>query len=267
MLNEDAKKKLATEILEEVLSDPQARGTLNKVLHDLLATDEGEPVPVYGATSTERYGSFLCEFMPQAAAERMIEECEHIFDEQEVSSEGGERLKITESRTVRENHERIIREMAKLAVFTLLTNARAKLTAALWLNFEESVTTARATLVSMIAELLRLSSIDATADVRDEVTRLTKLAAEEEKKHVTRLLKSHRRLVVEGRRGPKPKVTTYRVRALLAEHGRIPAERMAELLSCDVTAVKDWARSTEWGTWRAARAALLTQVKKGEFKF
>ena len=48
-------------------------------LHEVRITDEGELVPVYGGTSPEGYGSFLCEYMPLAAIKKLVAKCEELL--------------------------------------------------------------------------------------------------------------------------------------------------------------------------------------------
>jgi DNA-binding transcriptional regulator YiaG len=67
---------------------------------------------------------------------------------------------------------------------------------------------------------------------------------------------------LETRRAGRPaKVETEHVKELLRQHGKVTQERMAELLSCDLKSVANWAERTSWGTWTKARAALLAQIQ------
>ncbi len=84
MLTDEEVASLAKELLKESIDqvltwDPD-------YFHEIYEMDEGELVPVYGATSVEGYGSFLCEYMPLEVIKKIIRDSERIFDEFEIVS-------------------------------------------------------------------------------------------------------------------------------------------------------------------------------------
>src|SRR5688572_26463826 len=76
MLTDSEVDTLARAILTRIVEDPRA----SLIFHDVIIKGNDEPVPVYGATSEQGYGSFLCEFMPLAAIKQIIIGCEKLFD-------------------------------------------------------------------------------------------------------------------------------------------------------------------------------------------
>ena len=62
-------------------------------------------------------------------------------------------------------------------------------------------------------------------------------------------------------RGRRLKIKTADVMKVLRERGFITRAATAEALDCDEGTVTAWAKSTEWGDWRKARVALLSQIK------
>lgn len=266
MSDEATTKKLTVNILTEVMTDPEGRKVLQRVFHELRVMSDGELVPVYGGTSAKGYGSFLCEFMPQAAVEKLVAECGVIFDEFEVwDKTGHRRVKLKDRPGFAEQRDWFVQEMAEIAVHTLLTNFLDKLREALRMNFEESRAVAHATLAVMLSAGFEHIGVKSKADAREDIAALQRMAATAEKKHAARLIGFWPQVAVEGRKGRPPgssKVTTARVRNVLRKYPHASAESMAEFLYCQESTITRWAKSTEWKTWSKAKRALLEKIKE-----
>jgi hypothetical protein len=270
MLSDEDKERLAKEAIAEMLNNPQAAQTLALYCHGFSFTDDGEPEPSYGATSTDGYGSYLCDYWPMAAVVKLVGECERMYDECLLSRKADSRSGVVETLRLKDapqsfhdkNRAWIISRMLEISVHNLFTNMRHKLNAALWLNFEESKIAAEGTL-GTLASLALARTHKTNVDARARIARLSNDLAKEERRHLKAMLSGLPRVLTEDRRGPKPRVTTERVRELLAEHGKVSKDKAAELLDCAPRTITDWATSTEWKTWTAARAALLGELKTG----
>jgi len=264
MREEDQNEVLAREILEDVLSGDE-EGFPAAAFSLLLETPDGEPIPVYEEASAEGHGAFSCKYAPLEAVVKIVGECARIVDEFTVNDPRGGRLRIGAMFTPAQR-DILIRGAAASATHVLLVNMQERVRAAVVKNFKDSMIIANAHLAALVSNTLQeMGAGDVEISALAGLDKAAREAAEEERKHLEELLEWLRpRLVITAPLGRPPKVTTDRVKAVFAKRGKVTKEKLASKLNCSVTAITNWARSTEWGTYRDARAALLTQIENGK---
>lgn len=271
-MTEDDAKRIAADVVAEMLNDPRTAETLTLVCHDLWFTECGEPVPVYGAESAAGYGAYSCEYWPTMAAEKLVEECERIYDGQVLTRKAGgkvaERMRLKDLPAEFNDKYRaeIIGLMRELAIRHLFTNLRAKLNMALWLNYEEAKAIAGGVLGLMLSRALESSYGAADVDGREVLRDLVNECADKERRHLKESFSALPGVIAEGRRGRRKgpqTITTDVVRGILRGKPRASAATVARFFDREESAVKRWAKGAGWKNWKAAKAALLKEIKTG----
>ncbi len=180
MSDNEPREAIARAILDNVLDRLCQQGEPSKVLHDVLETDSGEPVPRYGATSEEGYGSFLCEYMPVKAVEKIVEECERIFDKataavylkdeaRHIQVHLADRLNTASVRS------KIIAQMAWVATYNLILRMRERLCNVLQESLEDSLITGETALYSLVNKhVLNAGATNAKIDPRIDIAKLAR---------------------------------------------------------------------------------------------
>lgn len=270
MLTDKERRRLAAETIAEMVEDPKMASVLARVCEDFSFMENGEPEPVYGATSEDGYGSYSCDYWPMAAVEKLTEECERMYDEFTIRrTEGGA---VAETRRLDElpksfndkYRPEILGWMRKMAVNNLFVNMRSRLNFALWLNFEESKLVAQGLLASTMASLLaRLYEDEPRADARASIAELVGKVTEEEKRHLMQIHARLPRVTLEGRRGPKAVTDAGVRRALRALGADASKAKVAAHLGREESAVKRWLSGSKWKTWAEAKRGLLERRPTG----
>jgi hypothetical protein len=208
---------LARAIIARILEDPRARAS--GIFDKVLLTEEGEFVPVYGATSYEGYGSFLCEFMPLAAVRRIIIESERLFDEFSIQlsdTESGiqveKRLNVA---TSDEDRQSAIKTMAEVASLHLIESFRVRLCELLEDAVSESSIIANAALASVVAQYMKRTEAEAveiTADARPDLEQALKAANAKRRALLVRYINLLPNILAERGRGAPAKSPIQRQR-------------------------------------------------------
>jgi len=203
---------LAREVIARIVEDPRAAFLFHKV----LLTDSGELVPVYGATSEENFGSFLCEFMPHASIRRIISDAEKIFDEftiQARDTKTGEIVPYNVSQMYAEDRESVIRIMVDCAVLHLIQSFRFRLCELLEEAVTESAIISNATLASLVALRLKDANIgNFTGDARSDIDAALKAASDKRRALLIRYVQALPNVIAQRRRGAPAKSPKQRQR-------------------------------------------------------
>ena len=201
--------------------DTRARDLLTRIINDIndwpvsplektLETESGELIPVYGASSTEGYGSFRCEYMPLDAIKKMLFECERIYGEFEIIISDkltGESVKKSVSEIdTPENRATAISLMSYCATLHLISYFRIKVCGLL----EECVRDCELIAESALAALLsagysevlagEITPDQITADARTEIEKAAKRVAEQKRVLLRKAIRGLPNVIAE--RGP-----------------------------------------------------------------
>lgn len=181
MLTDAEVDSLAREILTEVIAE--INDWNGPPFEDIEETEDGEPIPIFGATSEEGYGSFRCEYMPLAAVKKIVVECERIFDNFTVRVSGIPSGKSVEQRIseghLPESRSTSIRSMAACSVMHLLASFRERMCDVLEENVKDCEVIAESLLASVVGEQVkRAVAGKVTADVRSDIEKAAERVAE-----------------------------------------------------------------------------------------
>lgn len=203
MSDTKSREVLAKEIFEKCIQMWVEKGQPPEVFQGMGQLN-GEPCLVYGAQSTKGYGGFLCQYLPIKAVEKIIAECERMFDLAEFDyvdevEDGESRPPLDKGEEVR---EKIIREMAELATQVFLWGMRSTLVEAIKDHFRDAMFMAQATLVNDMGEFLgggkvSLQSVNARGMIDDLVTR----AANRKREYYVGLLGAFPKIIAEKKPG------------------------------------------------------------------
>ena len=120
---------LARELLADAIHTVNAWDS--NFFHEVLQLPDGELIPIYGGTSEEGFGSYLCEFMPLATVKTIIVESEKIHDEFVLSLDTKENLSDHNKRILKDTYskgrDRSIRLMARTTTLHLIAFFHARL--------------------------------------------------------------------------------------------------------------------------------------------
>jgi hypothetical protein len=260
----DDSKKLARELLEHLFTT--SGESLSRNLFELLTDAAGYPLPVYGGESNEGLGAFECTFWPLPAFERIVQESRQRVSDFVLTGRtpAGEKERVRLGDRFNETAlENFARVLAVNAGFALLATMNAHLTAAFEDNFDEAMLSGTLAFSAFFSEELMKGGAawNPTINPHDDIETLANKAAERRRGRLRRLSEPTPYVTPPPKVGAPPKVTEARVRELLRRHGKVTAERAAELLECSPRAVKEWGSRTPQGTWAKARAALLAGLK------
>lgn len=145
MLNEKQVNKLALDVFVFALKEISTWG--DQAFYEVRATENGQLVPVYAGSSSEGYGSFLCEYSPLEALKKIVIECERCLDEFSFVVTD---VETGESRTERlpiKNRQGMIKVMAESAGLYFLGYLGTRLGAAI----EDAVLDSRIIAQSVVA--------------------------------------------------------------------------------------------------------------------
>ncbi|MBC8028884.1 MAG: hypothetical protein H7Z16_02130 [Pyrinomonadaceae bacterium] len=183
MLTDAEVDVLAKELLNETID--QVLSWNADYFYEVYETHEGESVPVYGATSAEGYGSFLCEFMPLATVKKIIRESERIFDECPVIgiNESGEVGRKPVSELLGKNRESTVRWMSLLATLNLIAFFRQGLSDMIVESVEDCKIIANAALAAAMSEAFAKANpeIPVKADARQDIEDAAKRVADKKR--------------------------------------------------------------------------------------
>jgi hypothetical protein len=252
-------KTLARRLLYDVLSDPANADTFSNVFAALTLDDDGEAVPLY--SGEDKAGGFECYFWPLTGAEEIVRRCVQTFDAFEIR-DAGALHRLAEFDVWVEDRAEAIESMARVGIFRLLLNLRAKLTAAFDLNVDECELEASSMLAATVTEWIGRLGLKGRADVAPEVKKLSARVEAEELEHLRWMLKSVPLIQLGRKRGPKALEDADIVRALQALGPKASAANVAAHLQREQKAVFRWAEASQWGKWSKAKRALLEKAKK-----
>jgi len=204
---------LAREILTRIVEDQN----IAPLFVEVLVTEGGEPIPVYGAMSQEGYGAFRCEYMPLGAIKKIISECETIFDE--FTIEGTEKQtgvtlekKISDSISA-ETRAVGIRVMAESAAFHMISSFKSRLRELLKEAVEDGAVVANAVVAAVVGQRLRALKIgDFTADARIDIQKAAEQSAAKRRALIADSIKRLPHVMTERGRGRTPKSDLTRER-------------------------------------------------------
>lgn len=240
-----------------MLTDPRCAEVIRGETSESFENDAGDLLILYEGRSPDGAGEFGCEYLPLDAVELVIAECEKKFDTLGLAD-----IYAKDAR------RGFVDDAAQVAVFYLITSTAYRLRAALEYSLEDASLIARAyTIASASHDLEHGAGVKGIhGDARASIKAASKRAAADESRHVKELLETVPRIVAEAKRGPKQKVTTEGVRAILRDHGKVTKEKLIQLLytdekSADESVITKWAAKTPWKTWMKARAALLEEIE------
>lgn len=209
---------------EEV--DTLARAILTKIVDTINDWDsplfeqvdekeDGEIVPVYGATSTEGYGSLRCEYMPLSAIRKLVVECERIYDEFTVTfshNESGQYVerKISEF-NLPDNRSEAIRMMAELSAVHMITSFRMRLCWILEDNVKDCELIAESLLAAAVGtELSKIFKGEPSSDARKGIEEAAERAAEWKRALLRKTINTIPHIIAERRRGAPAKSPSKR---------------------------------------------------------
>jgi hypothetical protein len=251
-------KELARRLLYDVLSDPANADTFGNVFTALTLDDDGEPVPMY--SGEDKAGGFECYFWPLPGAEEIVKRCVETYDGFVMHDPDG--LHKLADLWQPEDRAEAIESMARVGIFRLLLNIRAKLTAAFDLNVDECELVAGSMLAATALEWVGRLGLRSRADAAPEVKKLSARVETEEVEHLRWMLRSVPLIQLGRKRGPKALEEADIVRALQALGPKASAANVAAHLQREQKAVFRWAEASQWGKWSKAKRALLERAKK-----
>jgi hypothetical protein len=256
MVKKKKTETLPSRLLADALAAAQIRELFGDVFECLSVDDRGDLAPTYRSEGDEGHGAVLCQYMPLEAIERLVEECRRGVPAREAAKAGWEPEALTEA-------------VVRITAILLLTNFSSRLKAALEANFED----ARLFTAALRRSFLNVGLEDAdeeeiyrqvVTDMRPRIEAAAAKASDSERRRAEQLIGRLPGLLTARRKVGRPRaVSTEQVLQVLSRRGKVSAEKVAEELGRDVSALKTWAKGTPWKRWVAARDALLTQLKKG----
>src|SRR5215213_75490 len=183
MFTESEIDTLAREILTQIITE--ISNWKAPILHDVYEMESGELIPVYGATSPDGYGSFLCEYMPLDAIRKIIRQCAVILDSftiEAVEKESGEcrQMKPCE-RMSSENRALTIRKMAEYTSLIMIASFRSRLQDTLVEAVRDSDLISQTLLGSFVGKMLDEileGEGKVTGDITDDIEKAARRAAE-----------------------------------------------------------------------------------------
>lgn len=197
-----SKEVLAKEILANCIKPWFEKGKPPEILHGIGELNN-ELSLVYGNHSTKGYGSFLCHYLPLKAIEKILMECERMYDEVKFRSDDGSLSSLADQG--QDFREKIIKEIAEFATQVFIWGMRAELIEAIEDHLDDALFMAEAAMVNDLGEA-RVGShhflhhINARAIVDEVVTR----AATKKRKHIVGLLGAFPKIIAEKKRGRLP---------------------------------------------------------------
>jgi hypothetical protein len=206
----EERRALALKILSDVESEILENEVSRSYFVGFDRTLDGEPIPRYDGESPDGRGSFICEYMPLAAVETLISDCEQIYEETKEE--------YTFKIVFNDEPEITVRRMATIATKVMLINLGSALSQA----FDESFLDARLIAKAMLGAIVAARTerlghnlgvqVKATADARDEIEKASARVAESKRNHLRDLLSRLPHMIAETRRGPKKRITLDSVR-------------------------------------------------------
>lgn len=188
----------------------------SEFFHEVLRLPDGELIPVYGATSDEKIGSVLCEFVPLPIVKKVIVESERILDEfveslesQPLSDHNLRMLKDTYAKT----RERTIKLMARSATLHLIAFFHTRLGDLLGEAIEDCKGVAEAYLTGSFAMALDSYAPEPVKiDARKGIEKAAERVANRKREFLRDSIKDLPFVITKTRRGPVPKSLTVRER-------------------------------------------------------
>lgn len=204
MLSDVEIETLAKDILTHVIASIAEQGT--SLFHEILEMDSGELIPVYGGTSPEGYGSFLCEFMPLATVKTIITTCERIFDDFTISvankQTGESANKRISERHLPRSRDEAIKIMAECTTLYLITSFRARLCDLIDEAVKDCEVISKVLLASILVEQLKgVIQGKITADARTEIDEAVERVANKKRDLLRKTIKKTPHILAERGKG------------------------------------------------------------------
>lgn len=212
-----AHKKSNSELASEILSE-----ALNRWLGDALEHDQESDYYVdeqgalwleYVGVSKHELGAFRLDYKPEEAVERLVRECRDLVNKFEIDCylrSEKRRVKVyLKDRLNEDAREKMIEGLSWLATMMLLMGLKIHIGQALQHALEDGMLFAESALGNLIAETFREDGGRVEADVRSEIDKAAKKAAQERKVLLRKLLKTLPHLL-SSRESGRPKASRER---------------------------------------------------------
>jgi hypothetical protein len=196
------RKALARKIIDGVVEDLTKETAERRLLYNSYETEDGELCLVFEGYSTYGYGGVLCHYLPSKMVEKILAECESIFDrlsitETDPSSKETTVHHLANLEEIQGHRETFVEEIAYVATWQLLLGFPLRLSWVLEENFEESLLFAEKFQYNKLAETiygegLTLTGVDSVPAIKASM----KKAAERRREHLTKLLAAMPELVI-----------------------------------------------------------------------
>jgi hypothetical protein len=216
MRDDEARRALAIELLRELFTEWEAEGKPWQLFHAVSLAEDAPPIAVYANTSDKGFGSFICKYWLLDPVEKIIANCEHIFDNLTLTAQVKDNPEQTEVINFREEErepgfrEKTVRDMANFATRSFVLSIRSQIVDAIADSFEDSVFLAQSALANDIAESHDASTdahVALTADSRPLIDQIANKAAKRKRELLVGLLGALPRIITKGRTGRPPGTT------------------------------------------------------------
>ncbi|MEK6278909.1 MAG: hypothetical protein AABN95_00995 [Acidobacteriota bacterium] len=224
MLTEEEIDSLARQILAFAIEEVSSWD--DGYFHAIEETDDGEPVPVYSATSVEGLGSFVMEFMPLATIKTIIRSSERTFETFIVvlsNSTTGEK----EPRRVAElaspkTRRQAIDFTSRWASLNLIAFMRQRLSDCIEEAVHDCGVISESLLAVALAEAIS-KEMPVTADAREEIEKAVTRTANKKRRQLQEHIEGLPHLITKTRLGAPPKSSAQRQQDRAAYTARIEA--------------------------------------------
>jgi hypothetical protein len=203
MSDNETRRALAIELIDEVFTSWEERGKPWQTFHGVLKpkAKDGVPIAVYANRSTEGFGDFICQYWPLGSVEKIIADCEKIFDNTSIEIEGS-RLNFSEAEWEPGARERAIRDMTAFATQVFLLGIRSLICDAIEEGLADSLFLAQAALINDTAVDNDLPEVaQCTSDGRPVLDQIVKRVAKRKRELLVGLLGALPRIITKGRVG------------------------------------------------------------------
>lgn len=167
--------------------------------------DSGEYGAIYSGTSQEGYGSYSCRYMPREAVRRIVVYCDRQFEDFLTTTDGVAR-EIVEA-----NRDISIKSMVDVAVLHLVSSFGSRLQEVMEEIVDESHLISGGLVAASVSRYLgQITKREYMADGRAQIEQAVKRVAKRRRTLLRTYLKALPNVMVEKRRGAKPKSESER---------------------------------------------------------
>lgn len=196
----------AKEILAEAVKQWYESGSPYDFITGRSRTDSGDTVFLYSSDGDYKY--WICEFVPIYEVEKIIKECERLYDEAAASYKVSKGVAL-DTKWQEYSRKTGIQTMAVIATRRLLIGIRTKLCEAFEDNLEESMLMATAAFRGRLKMFFEgdFSETREPVDARKDIDEIVDKISKRKREHLIGLLSNVPELrVPKGRGGSEPEV-------------------------------------------------------------